>query len=407
VAEVADELACDWHTVNGAVCTYGEALLEADRKRMNRTSAIGLDETSFVRLGTKAQMAYATTIADVEHHQIIDILPSRTFTDVAAWLDKQPKGWKERIRYGALVMSSPYWAVYSVILPKAIKVIDPFHVISLANRCLDPVRRRVQSEQTGHRAGATTRCIGPGGSCSSARRSSTSEHPSDCGRSSLWATPTPRSPSPIGSKSACATSIARSIHPSPLHARGAPAPLHAEGHTTGDLKARAHHQALVRQDRQLSSGQVSNWPTEPLNNLIKRIKRIAFRFRNFENYRIERCSTRASRTGVCWARSWSDEGSTPRQIPMSRRTNSKTALRSATPSVVNLLSDVEISLLCCRKDGTKRADSFVPGVATARRRRGVPVRRRIGEQVSLGWNSTVERAHTNIGSCRADFNAVS
>jgi hypothetical protein len=61
---------CDWHTVNDAVCIYGEALLVADRKPMNRTSAIGLDETSFVRLGTKAQTADATTVADVEHHQI-------------------------------------------------------------------------------------------------------------------------------------------------------------------------------------------------------------------------------------------------------------------------------------------------------------------------------------------------
>jgi hypothetical protein len=102
---VADELACDWHTVNDAVVTYGEALLAADRKRLNRTSAIGLDETSFVRLGPKAHTACATTVADVEHHQIIDILPSRTFTDVAAWLDKQPQGWKERIRFGALDMS--------------------------------------------------------------------------------------------------------------------------------------------------------------------------------------------------------------------------------------------------------------------------------------------------------------
>jgi hypothetical protein len=32
--------------------------------------------------------------------------------------------------------------------------------------------------------------------------------------------------------------------------------------------------------------QVSNGPTEALNNLIKRIKRIGFGFRNFDNYRI-------------------------------------------------------------------------------------------------------------------------
>jgi transposase len=41
--------------------------------------------------------------------------------------------------------------VYSVILPRAAQVLDPFHVISLANRALDAVRRRAQTEQTGHR----------------------------------------------------------------------------------------------------------------------------------------------------------------------------------------------------------------------------------------------------------------
>ena len=90
-------------------------------------------------------------MADVENHQIIDILPTRKYTDVAGWIDKQPEAWKERIRFGALDMSATYAAVYTVILPKASQVVDPFHVISLANRCLDAVRRRVQNEQTGHR----------------------------------------------------------------------------------------------------------------------------------------------------------------------------------------------------------------------------------------------------------------
>lgn len=97
VNEVAGELGCDWHTVSDAVRTYGAALLEADRKRMNRTSAIGLDETSFVRHSARGPTDYATTVADVEHHQIIEILPSRDFVEVARWLDKQPKDWKQRI----------------------------------------------------------------------------------------------------------------------------------------------------------------------------------------------------------------------------------------------------------------------------------------------------------------------
>jgi transposase len=150
VSEVAHELACDWHTVNDAVITYGEALLAADRKRLNRTTAIGLDETSFVRSASAIHTEYATTVADVENHQIIDILRTRKYTDVAGWIDKQPGAWKERVRFGALDMSATYAAVHSM-LPKAAQVVDPFHVISLANRALDSVRRRVQTEQTGHR----------------------------------------------------------------------------------------------------------------------------------------------------------------------------------------------------------------------------------------------------------------
>jgi transposase len=103
VSEVAGELDCDWHTVNDAVTTYGQALLAADRRRLNRTTALGLDETSFVRVADH-HTSYATTVCDVEHHQIIDILPSRHFVDVAGFLDKQPAAWKQRIAFGALDM---------------------------------------------------------------------------------------------------------------------------------------------------------------------------------------------------------------------------------------------------------------------------------------------------------------
>jgi len=192
VSEVAGELDCDWHTVNDAVLTYGEALLAADRKRLHQTTAIGLDETSFVKTEAASHAAYATTVADVENHQIIDILPTRAYVDVAGWIDKQPRAWKERIRYGALDMSATYAAVYSVILPRAAQVVDPFHVIALANRCLDAVRRRVQSEQTGHRDEETIRSFGSVGCSSPEKRSSTPKPPSVCGHCSSWATRTPR-----------------------------------------------------------------------------------------------------------------------------------------------------------------------------------------------------------------------
>jgi transposase len=287
VSEVAAELACDWHTVNDAVTTYGKALLEADRKRLNKTSAIGLDETSFVRPGTHSHAEYATTVADVENHQIIDILPSRNYTHVAGWIDKQPAAWKERIRFGALDMSATYAAVYSVLLPQAAQVVDPFHVISLANRCLDTVRRRVQTEQLGHRGRR-------GDPLYQARRVLLrgEENLDAKATERLWSLLELGDP---GAEVAIAYRIKERLRDfyrthDPSQARRMLEEL--QGHCL----RRAMPPEVQKLGRTIRTwfdkicnyhlARVSNGPTEALNNLVKRIKRIGFGFRNFENYRI-------------------------------------------------------------------------------------------------------------------------
>jgi transposase len=287
VSEVAGELACDWHTVNDAVTTYGEALLAADRKRLNKTTAIGLDETSFVKLGSHVHTDYATTVADVENHQIIDILPTRKYTDVAGWIDKQPKAWKERIRFGALDMSATYAAVYTVMLPAAAQVVDPFHVISLANRCLDAVRRRVQSEQTGHRGRRDDPLY-------RARRVLLlgEEKLDSAATERLWSLLELGDP---GAEVAIAYRVKERLRDfyrtrDPDVAR----------QVLTELEEHCLRRAMPPEVRRLGRtiknwfdkianfhlARVSNGPTEALNNLIKRIKRIGFGFRNFENYRI-------------------------------------------------------------------------------------------------------------------------
>jgi len=287
VKEVADELGCDWHTVNDAVTTYGKALLEADRKRLNKTSAIGLDETSFVKAGRHSHTAYATTVADVENHQIIDILPSRDFLEVAAWLDKQPRAWKERIVFGALDMSATYAAVYSVVLPRATQVVDAFHAVSLANRCLDAVRRRVQSEQTGHRGRRDDPLY-------KARRVLL------VGEERLGAEAAARLRSLLelgdpGAEVAIAYRVKerlRDFYRATTREQGR---LILE-----DLKDHCLKRAMPPEVQRLGRtiqrwfdkicnyhlAKVTNGPTEALNNLVKRIKRTGFGFRNFENYRI-------------------------------------------------------------------------------------------------------------------------
>jgi transposase len=287
VSEVAAELSCDWHTVNDAVITYGEALLAADRKRLNKTTAIGLDETSFVKLSKRNHTDYATTVADVENHQIIEILPTRKYTDVAGWIDKQPKGWKERIRFGALDMSATYAAVYSVMLPKAHQVVDPFHVVSLANRSLDAVRRRVQNEQTGHRGRRddplyrVRRVLLRG-----------EEHLDTSATERLWSLLSLGDP---GAEVAIAYRVKerlrdfyRTRDPNVAQSMLRELEQHCRRSTMPPeiQKLGRTLRAWFDKIANFHLARVSNGPTEALNNLIKRIKRIGFGFRNFENYRI-------------------------------------------------------------------------------------------------------------------------
>jgi transposase len=287
VSAVAAELDCDWHTVNDAVVTYGKALLEADRKRLNKTTAIGLDETSFRRLGPRGYTDYATTVADVENHQIIDILPSRKYTDVAGWIDKQPEAWKQRIAFGALDMSDTYAAVYSVILPKARQVVDAFHTISLANRALDDVRRRVQVQQLGHRGRRDDPLY-------RARRVLLR------GEEKLDTEATERLASLLelgdpNAEVAVAYRIKERLRDF-YRARDAFEARQILAELLGHCLKRAMPPEIQRLGKTIRRwfdkicnyhlAKVSNGPTEALNNLVKRIKRIGFGFRNFENYRI-------------------------------------------------------------------------------------------------------------------------
>lgn len=286
VLEVAKELNCDWHTINDAVTTYGEALLEADKKRLNRTSAVGLDETSFVKLGGH-HTSYATTVTDVEHHQIIDILPTRDYVDVARFLNNQSEAWKSRVIYGALDMSNVYAAVYSTILPKAAQVVDPFHVISLANRALDAVRRRVQTEQTGHRGRRDDPLY-------RVRRALlTGEEKLDQSAAarlaSLLALGDPDAEVAIAYrvkerlrdfyKTFDATEARAMLQDLENHClrKTMPPEIQKLGRTIRTWFEKICNFHLAR---------VSNGPTEAINNLIKRIKRVGFGFRNFQNYRI-------------------------------------------------------------------------------------------------------------------------
>lgn len=287
VQEVADELGCDWHTVNREVGRWGEALLEADTNRVGAVEAVGVDETLFWRKGRWRTKVWCTSVVDVGGHQLLDIVPGKTAESAAGWFRSQPQEWLDGIQWAVLDLSGPYRTAYNQVLPNALQVADPFHVIRLANQRLDEVRRRVQNETLGHRGRKNDPLY-------RIRRllAAASERISDQGRTRLRGLLDAGDPYGEVRQAWHAKETVRGIYQitSPVEA------LRYTLRLADTLKDESCPPEINRLGRTIQrwTTQITNWhiskvtngPTEALNNLIKRIKRTAFGFRNFSNYRI-------------------------------------------------------------------------------------------------------------------------
>jgi len=286
VNEVAHELRCDWHTVNATVVAYGEALLDADVHRFATVSALGLDEV-MVRDGPYRRQRFSTQLVDVARGQLLDIVPGRSGAEPMAWLAERGEGFRSAIEYGTLDLSGPYRRVFEVMVPGATLVADPFHVVRHATSKLDECRRRVQNETLGHR-GRKDDPLYRG------RRLLTraKERLGDKGEEKLRGLL--RAGDPRGDVATLwqAKEAVRELY---AHAD---AELATEwvselGRDLQDadypIEARSLGRTLLRWKNEIAAwhtAHVSNGPTEAINNLIKRVKRAAFGFTSFRNYRI-------------------------------------------------------------------------------------------------------------------------
>jgi len=286
VNEIAKELGCDWHTINDTVIAYGTALVD-DPGRFETVEALGLDETLFVRLGRFHRQHWSTSIVDVGAGQLLDVVAGRAGMATAEWLEAKGSAWRERVRWATLDLSGPYKAVLDLMLPHAVQVADPFHVCKLANTKLDECRRRVQNETLGHRG----RKSDPLYRC---RRLLTKadERLDQVGRSRLLGLLDAGDPAGEVRAAWHAKEVVRSIYEH--HDPGlAITFVERLGHDLQDgscpVEVRSLGRTLLRWKDQIAAwhrAQVSQGPTEGINNLIKRVKRAAFGMTRFRNFRI-------------------------------------------------------------------------------------------------------------------------
>jgi len=285
VAEVADELGCDWHTVMAAVRSYGTPLI-ADPARIGEVTALGLDETLFARTGTRKTRSFCTSIVALDDTaQLLDVVEGRTAKTGSDWLEARTEEWRAGIRWAAMDLSGPYRKTFTDSLPDATQVADPFHVVKAANTKLDECRRRVQNETLGHRGRKDDPLY-------RSRRLLTKGHErlDERGNEKLLGFLEAGDPHGEVRMTWHAKETIRGFYDQPTDE--AEAFLDELIDDMADDSMPTEVQSLAGtlrtwRDQILAwhQARVSNGPTESINNLIKRIKRIGFGFRRFANYR--------------------------------------------------------------------------------------------------------------------------
>ena len=243
--------------------------------------------TLFARQGRFRRQRWSTQIVDVRAGQLLDVVAGRDSAGPCRWFAQRPDAWRAGIQWATLDLSASYRTVFDTMLPDATQVADPFHVTRLANTALDECRRRVQNETVGHRGRKADPLYRARRRLVMAR-----ERLSDDGHECLLGLLRAGDPKQEVWFAWNAKEVVRQIydHTDVVLAEAWVAEI-VRDFTDTEMppEVRRLGRTIGRWRDQIVAwhrSHVTNGPTEAVNNLVKRIKRVAFGMRNFAHYRI-------------------------------------------------------------------------------------------------------------------------
>jgi transposase len=286
VAAVARDLGVGWATVMRAVAEHGRPLVE-DPDRLDGVAALGLDETSFLKATRRAPTRYVTGLVDLEGGRLLDVVADRTRAAVHSWLDARSRDWLAQVATVALDPWRGYASALAAPLGHARVVVDHFHAVRLANAVVDQTRRRVQQATLGHRGRKQDPLYRIRKLLLVAAEQLTSR-----GQARLRAGLAVGDPGGEVAAAWQGKELLRMVYAASTlaDARAALERFYrwADGVQVPELwrlarTIRAWEAELLAFH---SSGGCSNGPTEALNLLIKKVKRVGHGFRSFANYRL-------------------------------------------------------------------------------------------------------------------------
>ena len=65
------------------------------------------------------------------------MIPGRSSIGACEWLAGRDPAWLDAIDWAVLDLSGPWRLAFTTMLPDAVQVADPFHLVKLANTRLD------------------------------------------------------------------------------------------------------------------------------------------------------------------------------------------------------------------------------------------------------------------------------
>lgn len=139
---VRDDFKCSGGWLYSAL--YRQLELERRKRQYPWPPRIGIDE-HFFRRGKAGFRDFVTVVVDQKNHRLMEVIEGRTGPELEAALVHIPG--RENVRTVAIDMSDPYKSFARRFFPNAVIVADKFHVLRLLSPAINRHRKAITGDQ--------------------------------------------------------------------------------------------------------------------------------------------------------------------------------------------------------------------------------------------------------------------